>query len=97
MHPSLTPVNNHPTPPLQDDMSFEQALEQLQAIVARLEEGRLTLDESIASFQQGAELAVRCQRLIATAELKISTLAEPGATARDEPSGTERPTLPGIS
>jgi len=64
------------------DLSFEDALTQLQDIVTQLEEGSLTLEVAIASFRQGAELAAHCQRMIASAELKITTLAS--STGLDE-------------
>jgi exodeoxyribonuclease VII small subunit len=58
-----------------DSLTFESALVELQNVVARLETGTLSLDETIASFQQGTELAARCQKLISEAELRITTLA----------------------
>lgn len=57
-----------------EDPSFEAALTQLQELVLRLETDSLTLDETIADFRQGTELANYCQKLIADAELKVTEL-----------------------
>jgi len=55
--------------------SFESALERLHEIVIQLEGGDLSLEETIARFQEGSGLAQRCLRMIDTAELKITELA----------------------
>jgi exodeoxyribonuclease VII small subunit len=57
------------TPP-----TFEQALDELDALVRRMEIGELTLDESIAAYRRGAELARICQARLAQAELDIKQL-----------------------
>ena len=54
--------------------NFEQALDELEALVRRLESGELTLDESIAAYRRGAELARFCQTRLAQAELEIKQL-----------------------
>jgi len=54
--------------------NFEQALEELEALVRRMESGELTLDESIAAYRRGAELARYCQTRLAQAELEIKQL-----------------------
>ena len=54
--------------------NFEQALDELEALVRRLESGELTLDESIAAYRRGAELARYCQTRLAQAELEIKQL-----------------------
>jgi exodeoxyribonuclease VII small subunit len=57
-------------------LSFEDALTELQAVVARLESGDLSLDETIVNFKQGSELAARCQKLLAEAELRVTELTQ---------------------
>jgi exodeoxyribonuclease VII small subunit len=57
-----------------DELSFEQAFEELEQIVRRLEEGQLSLDDSLALFERGQSLAARCGALLETAELKIKKL-----------------------
>lgn len=54
--------------------SFEQALDELDSLVRRMESGELTLDESIAAYKRGAELARLCQARLAQAELDIRQL-----------------------
>jgi exodeoxyribonuclease VII small subunit len=50
------------------DGTFEESMESLEAIVALLDEGELTLDQSV---ELGARLSNRCQRLLEQAELRI--------------------------
>lgn len=54
--------------------SFEQALDELDALVRRMESGQLSLDESIAAYRRGAELARFCQGKLASAEQEIKRL-----------------------
>jgi exodeoxyribonuclease VII small subunit len=63
------PAKPAPTPP-----TFEQALDELDTLVRRMESGELTLDESIAAYRRGAELARYCQARLAQAELDIKQL-----------------------
>ena len=53
------------------DLSFEDALAQLEALVARLEEGHLSLAESVDSYERGMGLAAYCTDLLDSAELRI--------------------------
>jgi len=57
-----------------DELTFEQAFQELEEIVHRLEEGRLSLDESLALFERGQALAARCGALLDNAELKVRQL-----------------------
>ena len=59
----------------ENQLSFEQALAELEALVAKLEEGELPLDESLALFERGQTLSQRCNDLLAAAELKVRQLA----------------------
>ena len=56
--------------------SFESVYKSLEETVRRLEEGGLTLDESIALYEEGMRLARSCQTLLEQAELKVTTLQE---------------------
>ncbi|MFA6308694.1 MAG: exodeoxyribonuclease VII small subunit [Clostridia bacterium] len=56
--------------------SFESALTDLEKIVQNLENGELTLDESIAAFQKGIELSRYCSKELNSAEKKISIILE---------------------
>ncbi len=58
--------------------SFETLFRELQATVARLEAGDLSLDESLALFQRGMELARKCGEILDAAELRIKELVPRG-------------------
>jgi exodeoxyribonuclease VII small subunit len=53
---------------------FEAALAELEQIVARLEQGELTLEESLRQFERGVELTRGCQRALQQAEQRIRLL-----------------------
>ncbi len=61
-------------------ITFEQAMARLEQIVATLESGRCTLDESMKLFEEGAKLTAFCQKALRSAEQKIIklTTAESG-------------------
>lgn len=56
--------------------SFEEVFATLEAVVAHLEDGRLPLAESVASFELGMRLAERCERILGEAELRVGRLEE---------------------
>jgi exodeoxyribonuclease VII small subunit len=56
------------------DLSFEQALEELEALVRRMEGGEMPLDDTVAAYQRGAELSRHCQQKLAVAEQQIRKL-----------------------
>jgi exodeoxyribonuclease VII small subunit len=57
-------------------LSFEQAIERLQAIVEELEGGSLSLEESIARYEEGVRLSRRLTQTLDEAEKRIERLAE---------------------
>jgi exodeoxyribonuclease VII small subunit len=54
--------------------SFETSLRDLEEVVARLESGDLTLEESLACFEQGVKSAARCRKFLRDVELKVELL-----------------------
>ncbi len=56
------------------ELSFEEAFAELEATVARLERGDLSLEESITLFERGQALAAHCNVQLDTAELKVRQL-----------------------
>lgn len=56
------------------DLSFEEALNQLEELVAQLEAGRLPLAEAVDYYEQGMALASYCGDLLDNAELRIRQL-----------------------
>lgn len=58
----------------EEKLSFEEAFRELEQTVQRLEEGDLTLQESMTLFERGMELVNYCGQLLDEAELKVKTL-----------------------
>lgn len=55
---------------------FEHSLAELQTLVERLENGDLSLEDSLGSFEQGIRLTRECQAALAQAEQKVQMLLE---------------------
>ena len=58
--------------------TFESALAELETIVARMEDGQLSLEQSLAAYKRGAELLKLCQAQLADAQQQVKVL-EAGA------------------
>ena len=56
------------------EMTFEEALAELERIVRALEGGGLPLEEALALYEWGQALAERCQRLLQEAQLRVRIL-----------------------
>lgn len=69
------------------ELSFEAAYERLESVLSRLQMGNLSLDDSLAAFEEGMALAAHCQALLDAAELRVEQLqrAAPADDADDEP------------
>ena len=57
-----------------EELSYEQAFEELEEIVSALESEALTLETAIALYERGQQLTRRCTGLLETAELRIREL-----------------------
>ena len=57
-------------------LSFEEKMNQLEDIVINLEKGTAPLDESMKLFEQGMKLPVELQKMLETAEQKVTLLTE---------------------
>lgn len=57
-------------------IDFEQALDQLEELVEDMENGDLTLEESLKAFEQGIKLTRECQTALSEAEQKVQMLIE---------------------
>lgn len=55
---------------------FEQSLAKLEKLVERMEEGDLSLEESLKTFEEGIRLTRECQQALAKAEQKVKLLLE---------------------
>ena len=60
------------------DMSFEEALAELETIVRQLEQGDVELEQSIAIYERGAELKKHCEARLKSAELKVEQIVQGG-------------------
>jgi exodeoxyribonuclease VII small subunit len=60
----------------EDPQSFEDAMQRLDAIVAKLEEDRLPLEEMLARYEEGVALARYCGEKLEAAEQKVRLIAE---------------------
>jgi len=64
---------------------FEQALAELEALVARLERGDLPLDEALQTFERGVELTRHCQDSLKAAQQRVEILLKRNGRAEPEP------------
>ncbi len=67
-------------------MTFERAIEELESIVKRLEEGKVPLEESVKIYERGEALKRRCEELLRQAEARVEKIT---LDASGKPSGTE--------
>ncbi|MBV8769001.1 MAG: exodeoxyribonuclease VII small subunit, partial [Hyphomicrobiales bacterium] len=67
------------------DLPFEKALSELETIVGRLERGDVPLEESIAIYERGEALKLRCEALLQLAEARIERIT---LSAQGKPTGT---------
>ena len=69
-----------------EEMSFEEAVAELERIVSELERGSVPLEKSIAIYERGEALKKRCERLLKEAEARIEKIT---LDAEGRPMGTE--------
>ncbi|NEW89170.1 MULTISPECIES: exodeoxyribonuclease VII small subunit [Rhodopseudomonas] len=67
-------------------LSFERALEELETIVKRLEDGKVPLEESVTIYERGEALKRRCEDLLRQAEARVDKIT---TDAQGVPTGTE--------
>jgi exodeoxyribonuclease VII small subunit len=72
-------------------LPFERAIEELESIVKRLEEGKVPLEESVAIYERGEVLKKRCEELLRAAEARVEKIT---LDASGKPTGTEPFDLP---
>jgi exodeoxyribonuclease VII small subunit len=59
-----------------EDINFEAAMVELEKLVAQMEDGDLTLDDSLKAFERGVVLTRQCQQALSRAELRVQTLTD---------------------
>jgi len=67
-------------------MPFERAIDELESIVKRLEEGKVPLEESVAIYERGEALKRRCEELLRQAEARVEKIT---LNADGKPTGSE--------
>ena len=67
-------------------LSFERALEELESIVKRLEDGKVPLEESVVIYERGEALKRRCEELLRQAAARVDKIT---TDANGQVTGTE--------
>jgi exodeoxyribonuclease VII small subunit len=73
-----------------EETKFEDALERLEAIVKKIEQGDMTLDESLAAFEEGIRLSRFCSKKLDEADRKVEILLKENDHITREPFTGER-------
>ena len=60
------------------ELTFEQAVVELEEIIKKLEDGRMPLEDAVKAFERGSELKKICEEKLKNAQLKIEMLSEKG-------------------
>jgi len=80
-------------------LSFEQAIEQLEQLIEKIESGEVGLEQAIEHYEQGTHLIKRCRSILDSAEKRIAELTEsetgeltvePGQGGEDAAGGSEQ-------
>ncbi len=58
------------------ELTFEQAVVELEGIIKKLEDGRMPLEDAVKAFERGSELKKICEKKLKDAQLKIDILSE---------------------
>lgn len=64
---------------------FEQSLDELELLVDKMEQGEMSLEESLAAYERGVGLYRRCQTALEQAELRVRLLSDPEQPDTVEP------------
>ena len=76
----MTPSENK----AQENLSFEDALKELETIVEKLERGEVSLDDAVAAYERGALLKKLCQDRLDEARLKVDKIRAQKASSAVE-------------
>lgn len=66
---------------------FEQSLDALERLVEKMEQGQMSLEDSLAAYERGVGLYRRCQQALEQAELRVRLLSDPEQPEAAEPFG----------
>lgn len=70
-------------------LDFESSLKELESLVTQMEQGELSLEESLKAFEEGVSLTRECQAILSQAEQKVQVLIESGGELKTEPFNAE--------
>lgn len=74
-------------------LDFESALEELETLIERMEDGEISLEDSLKDFERGIELTRACQQALQEAEQKVQILLEKNSQAELSDFDTEISTV----
>ncbi|MEO6064863.1 MAG: exodeoxyribonuclease VII small subunit [Lysobacterales bacterium] len=87
---SKTPTaSSSPTSERSPIADFESSLEELELLVAKLEQGEQPLEQSLRDFERGVALFRRCEQALQHAELRVQQLLDPADPTSARPFETE--------
>ncbi len=66
-------------------LDFEQAMERLESLVNQMENGNLSIEQSLQSFEEGIRLTRQCQKILEDAEQKVKVLTEENGVITAKP------------
>ncbi|MGC8461180.1 MAG: exodeoxyribonuclease VII small subunit [Candidatus Dormibacteria bacterium] len=78
-------------------LTYEQAIEELDTLIAKLERGSVPLNDAIAAYERGAKLIAHCNSLLEATEQKITALTSGGTEVPFEPDTSEHPVQQGAA
>jgi exodeoxyribonuclease VII small subunit len=81
----MMPDNQTESSPI-EIMSFEAALSELEQLVARLESGQASLEDSISLYERGAKLKAHCDARLKSAQMRVDQIVETPSGIALEPA-----------
>ncbi len=83
---------SQPQAPQNNDIQdFEKSLDELENLVSRLEQGELTLEDTLAEFERGMMLHGRCQKALDEAQMRVDMLLKSSDFQKPVPFDPETP------
>ncbi|MEE4637798.1 MAG: exodeoxyribonuclease VII small subunit [Wenzhouxiangella sp.] len=76
------PIESHPADELPE---FESALKELEELVEKLEDGELSLTDSLSCFERGVALSKHCHRMLEQARHTVTVLSDPDDASSEQP------------